>query len=240
MRLHLPPRALPLVALLLTACASHTKLAPEVRSAVERDLSGPDARRFLKLSMNVTPFFGDATRRLLTPWPPDEVRLLDDTTGKPLSPGAVQAVLPAGARARIVGIEFPTAWALTERVLYSPRTFPWVTVEVEGAPPGPPLTLVLRGEFTTREQVLAEVDRFLVLRDPAPQLAALAEPVRQAVREKKAVEDMPAEALEMAWGYPERIHVEWVERQRHETWTYPGGRRVAKLVDGRVRELPTK
>ncbi|HET9450090.1 MAG TPA: hypothetical protein VFO83_04385, partial [Aggregicoccus sp.] len=123
---------------LLTAagCASHTRLAPEERAALEQELAG--APRYLKLSFNVTPLFGDAGHRLLTPAAPDEVRLLDDTSGKPINPGPVQAVLPAGRRARIVKLEFPTAWAVAERVLYSPRTQTWVYVDVEDAPEGPP------------------------------------------------------------------------------------------------------
>ena len=59
-------RALPSLALaLLLGCASHTTLAPEERAGLERELTG--APRFLKLSFNVTPLFGDAGHRLITP-----------------------------------------------------------------------------------------------------------------------------------------------------------------------------
>ena len=135
----------------LAACASHTRLAPEERAGLEKELAG--APRYLRLSFNVTPFFGDAGLRLITPAAPDEVRLLDDTRGNPINPGPVQAVLPAGRRARIVKVEFPTAWAVAERVLYSPRTQTWVYVDVEGAPEGPPLVLVLPPRVDTVDAV---------------------------------------------------------------------------------------
>ncbi|EAU61668.1 conserved hypothetical protein, partial [Stigmatella aurantiaca DW4/3-1] len=60
--------------------------------------------------MYVTPFFGDASKRLLTPYPPEEVLVLDDLRGRPVTPGPIQATLPAGARAKILKVEFPTSW----------------------------------------------------------------------------------------------------------------------------------
>ena len=228
--------ALLLLGLLTCAgCASHTQLAPEERAGLEKELTG--SPRYLKLSFNVTPFFGDAGLRLITPAAPDEVRLLDDTRGNPIDPGPVQAVLPAGRRARIVKVEFPTAWAVAERVLYSPRTQTWVYVDVEGAPEGPPLVLVLPPRVDTVDAVRTEVERYLIERDPAAQLAAFSEPVRTAVARKEARVGMPEEALEMAWGYPERRIRSFQEGVRHEEWVYPGARRRAILTEGRVTRL---
>lgn len=223
-----------LLALLGSGCKSHTQIAPEDRAALEQTLSGPDADRFLRVSMYVTPFFGDASRRLLTPYPPQEVLLLNDTKGQTLNPGPIEATLPAGSRARIRKVEFPTAWAVTERILYSPRTLPWVYVDVEGAPKGPPLVLVLPGNLKTREEVLAEVGRFLAAQDPAAQLAAFPQPVQEAIRQKKSLQDMPAEALEMSWGAPEKIRRTLEGTSRNEEWIYPGGLRHAFLTDGRL------
>lgn len=223
-----------LLALWGSGCKSHTQLAPEDRSALEQTLTGVEADRFLRMSMNVTPFFGDASRRLLTPYPPDEVLLLNDTKGQTIPPGPIEATLPAGARARIRKVEFPTAWVVTERILYSPRTLPWVYVDVEGAPKGPPLVLVLADNLRTREEVLAEVGRYLTTQDPAPQLAAFPEPVREAIRQKKALTDMSSEALEYSWGYPEKIRRTLEGTVRNEEWIYPGGRRRAFLSDGRL------
>lgn len=230
-------RAVPLGLLvaLLAGCASHTTLAPEERAGLERELAG--APRYLKLSFNVTPLFGDAGHRLITPAAPEEVRLLDDTRGQPIHPGPVQAVLPAGRRARILRVAFPTAWVVAERVLYSPRAQTWVYVDVEGAPPGPPLVLVLPPNADTADAVRTEVERYLIARDPAAQLAGFSEPVRAGVAKKEARVGMPEEALEMAWGYPERRVRSFQDGVRTEEWVYPGGRRRAWLTDGRVTRL---
>lgn len=223
-----------LFALWLAGCRSHTQLPLEERAALEQTLAGAESERFLRISMHVTPFFGDASKRLLTPYPPEEVLLLNDTKGKTISPGPIEATLPAGARVRVRKVEFPTAWAVTERILYSPRTLPWIYLEVEGAPKGPPLVLVLPGNLKTREEFLAEVGRYLTAQDPAPQLAAFPEPVREAIRQKKSVVDMPAEALEFSWGYPETVRRTLEGVLRKEEWIYPGGQRRAFLTDGRL------
>ncbi|MFL5343325.1 MAG: hypothetical protein ACJ8AT_00935 [Hyalangium sp.] len=223
-----------LVALVAAGCKSHTQIAPEDRASLEHTLTGPEADRYLRLSMYTTPFFGDASKRLLTPYPPEDVLLLNDTSGKTVNPGAIEATLPTGAKAHIRKVEFPTAWVVTERILYTPRTWPWVYVEVEGAPKGPPLVLVLRPHLKTREEFLAEVDRYLSSQDPAAQISAFSEPVREAIRQKKTVPEMPAEALEMAWGYPETIKRTLEGTAHNEEWIYPGGRRHAFLTEGRL------
>ena len=46
-----------------------------------------------------------------------------------------------------------------------------------------------------------------------------------------------AEALEMAWGYPETKRTTFDGERKQETWTWPGGKRIALLIDGRVTEL---
>ncbi|NRD68882.1 hypothetical protein HRD49_44940, partial [Corallococcus exiguus] len=79
----------PLVAAMSFGCASATRMSPEDRAALDRGLSGPDAEQYLRVSAYLTPFFGDASKRLLTPYPPEDVRLVDDTQGKPINPGPV-------------------------------------------------------------------------------------------------------------------------------------------------------
>jgi hypothetical protein len=230
-----------LLTLLGAGCKSHTLIAPEDRATLEQTLAGPEANRFLRLSMYITPFFGDASKRLLTPYPPEDVLLLNDMKGNTLHPGHTQATVPAGARVRIRKVEFPTAWVVTERIIYTPRTWPWVYVDVEGAPPGPPLVLVLPPNLKTREEFLAELDRYLPSEDPAPQLNAFSKAVRDAILQKKTVPDMPAEALERSWGYPETIRRTLEGTAHNEEWIYPGGRRHAFLTDGRlvrVEEAP--
>lgn len=219
---------------LSSACASQVLIPVEDRAGLERDLTGRDRDKFLRLSFYVTPFFGDASKRLLTAVPPDEVRMLDQPSGEPVLPGPVQRVLPAGTRARIAKVEFATPFAITERIPYTPRTQPWVFLEVEGEPRGAPLVLVLRQQLRTQAEFLAELERYLVSDDPAQKMAAWTDTVREAVRTKHAVVDMPAEALEMAWGYPERKRIRFEDAAKQEEWLYPGRKRVAHLSEGRV------
>src|SRR4051794_27185727 len=112
-------------AALLSGCATYTALGSDDRASLERDLTGRQSERFLRLSYYVTPFFGDASKRLLTAVPPEQVRLLEQPNGSTVNPGPAERILPAGTRVRISRIEFPTPWAMTERVLYTPRTQPW-------------------------------------------------------------------------------------------------------------------
>jgi hypothetical protein len=48
---------------------------------------------------------------------------------------------------------------------------------------------------------------------------------------------MPAEALEMAWGYPERRVLAFEGDKKKETWIWAGEQRQAVLLDGRVAEV---
>ena len=185
--------------------------------------------------MYLTPFFGDATRRLLTPVPPELVRLLEGPDGKPLKPGPIERTFAAGTAVRIAKVEFPSAWVMTERVLYTPRTLAWLSLDVAGAPRNsPPYVLVLRPGLTSDKDFLAELERHLTREDQTRRLETFSDGVREAIRTKSVLIDMPAEALEMAWGYPDSKRIELVEAQRKETWRWGDGARIATLVDGRL------
>lgn len=229
--------ALAVTAVLASGCVTAQVTVPPAQvSELERSLTGQG--RFLRVSMYATPFYGDATKRLLTSVPPELVRYLDDTAGKPINPGPVERTYPVGTKVTITKVEFPSSWVMAERVLYTPRTLVWLYLEVAGAPRrAPPVVLVLRPGLKTDKELLAELDRHLTRDDPAPLLEGFSEAVRDAVKAKNAVVEMPAEALEMAWGFPESKRIELVEQQRKETWRWAGGARTAVLVDGRVTEL---
>jgi hypothetical protein len=210
-------------------------VAPEEATHLQREVAGQHA--FLAVSMYVTPFFGDATRALLTAWLPDEVRLLENPDGSPVEPGPVEQILPVGTPVLVERLEFPTAATMAERALYTPRGLIWVPLRVKGTAPGRELVLVLRPGLRSGAEVRAELERSLLPRDPTPRLEAWPELVREAIRAKRATLDMPAEALEMAWGLPERIRIELVGQERRETWSWPGTR-TAILTEGRVTALP--
>ena len=223
--------------LTLSACAtSQVIVPPEQRAALKRELEGQD--RFLKLSFYATPFFGDATKRLLTPVPSDQVRLLEQPDGTPILPGPAETVFPAGTMVRIKTLEFPTALAQTERVMLTPRTQPWLYVDVAGTPKdAPPYLLVLRALIKDDRELDAEVDRYLSREDPKVRLQAFSDVIQTAIAGKKVVLDMPAEALEMAWGYPVRRVYTVEGEKKKETWIWPGEKQVV-LLDGRVSEVP--
>lgn len=228
-------RTLLLAALLgLSGCVTAQVAIPPTQVAdLERTLNGD--QRFLRVSMFLTPFFGDATRRLLSPVPPELVRLLDGTDGKPLKPGPIERIFPAGTAVRIMKVEFPSAWVMTERVLYTPRTLVWLYLDVAGTPrQAPPYVLVLRPGLKTDQEFLAELERHLTREDQTRRLEGFSDPVREAIRTKSAVIDMPAEALEMAWGFPESKRIDLVGAQRKETWRWGDGARTATLLDGRL------
>lgn len=226
-----------IAAALLCGCASYTALAPKDRESIEQELTSRQSDQFLKLSFFVTPFFGDASKKLLTDVPHDQVRLLNDTKGNVIDPGAHEKIIPAGRKARILKVEFPTSWAVTERIVYTPRTQPWVYLALEGEKKELPYILVLKQGLKTQQDFYAELERFLVKEDPKAKLSALSPGVQEAIAKKEAVQDMPEDALLMAWGYPETKRIAYEEQVRKEVWLWPGRKRTATVVDGRVTEV---
>ena len=115
-------------------------------------------------------------------------------------------------------------------------------LEVKGAPRNsPPAVLVLRPGLKSEQEFVAELERHLTRDDQTKRMESFSDPVREAIRTKVAVLEMPAEALEMAWGFPDAKRIELVNAQRKETWRWGGGladggngARTATLVDGRL------
>lgn len=231
------PLALAIAAACCSGCLTTQVYIPEdARPGILRKLEGEE--RFMKVSFFATPFFGDTGKKLLSPVQPDQLRVLENTDGTPMHPGAVEGVFPVGTLVRIKKVEFPSSFTMTERMLVTPRTLVWLYLDVAGTPKdAPPYMVVLRPGLKDETELMSEVERFLSTVDPAPRLAAFTDPVREAVLTKRAIVDMPAEALEMAWGYPESKKISFEGEKKNETWTWPGGLRVAVLADGRVTSL---
>lgn len=221
----------------LSGCATSQVFVPAEQTAtLQRRLVGE--QRFLRLSFFATPFFGDSTKKLLTAVPPEHVRLLNNLDGSPMSPGPVERTFAPGTPVRITRIEFPTAYVMSERVLYTPRSLAWVYLDVAStSKQSPPFILVLRPGLKDENEVVSEIDRQLSRDDVRGQLEAFGDSVKAAILEKKAVVEMPADALEMAWGPPERKQLALDGTVRVETWTWADGKRLAVLRDGKVAEF---
>ncbi len=221
----------------LSGCISaQINLKPEESTKLERSLTGAD--RFLRVSMYVTPLFGDSTTKLLSPVPPEQVRLLENPNGTPVNPGKIEGIIAAGTPVRIVKVELPTSFVMQERVLYTPRTLAWIYVDVGGTPKNaPPFVIVLPPGIKDEAEFTVELDRSLSATDLKAQLDAMSEAARDAVKNKTAVVDMSAEALEMAWGWPQRKKIELDGEKKKETWVWADGLRQAILVDGKVTEI---
>ncbi len=218
---------------LLAGCPSGTRIPDEDRARVERELPGRTV--YLRHSMYVTPFWNDRHKVFLTDIVPDERPWVVDPAGEPVYPAHPFRIVPAGTRARIVRVELPTSMALATRTPLSPRHYPWVLLEVEGLPAEPTPTLVLRDDLATFDQLAEELTRYLSPDDLAGALAALPEEVRLAVAEKRLVEGMTADAVAMAWGYPERKSLDPTPQGRREEWLWGGGKRRAVILDGRLQ-----
>jgi len=226
----------PLLALLLaaslgpplTACTPAVNVPDEERLRITQELEG--RTRWLRVSVFVGPFFGDAARALVSDQPFSELDLLETPGGRTISPPRAEKVLPPGTRVVVRTVEFPTPWRIASRVLLTPRYHPWVWLEVPGEPRG--VILVLPQTVATAEQVKGELDRLLAGFDPGPDLAALTEGQRKAVERKELTEGMGPQAVTMAWGYPEKRVVD--RPAGKELWTWPGGKRRAWLEDERL------
>jgi len=228
-------RALLAAAALLAGCAQHTALSTDEREQLRRKLTHWEDERFLRISCFITPFFGDPSKKLLSPSPPSELRLVDDPARSPAADGG-ERVLPAGTRVRITQVEFPTAWVVAHRRPETPRDLTWIYLDAGSDAPFP-LLLVLPRTLAEEENFEAELDRYVSVSDPSPSFSRWSEPVRDAVRTKAVIPAMPDDALEMSWGYPEQKRVRFESSGRNEEWIYSGGLRVAHLLDGRLESI---
>jgi len=214
------------------ACAGHTKVPDADRLRLERTL--PGRTYYLRHAMYVGPFWSDADKRFLSDGVPGEIPWVVNPAGVPIDPGAPTGIVPAGTRVRVRKLELPTGFAVTTRNPFGPRYNAWLYLEVEGLPRDPAPVILLPRDLASEEQVLAAIDRWLSRDDLEPVLAQLPDPVRAAVNEKRLLEGMPAEAVAMAWGYPERKELQPSPEGRVEEWIWPFEKRRARIVGGRL------
>jgi hypothetical protein len=225
------PRALAvaLAVFSLAACRPRAVIPDAERDRVVSELAGQ--QRWLRVAVYAYPLWGDRSKLMLSDAPPDEIDLVETTGGKPIAPPAAERVLAPGTPLRIHEIEFPTGWVIAKRVMMSPRYHPWVLLDGPAGDDRVPV-LVLSQTAVTLDDVRAEVERLLASDDPSTLFKALPPEQREAVLRKELVEGMPPRAVEMAWGLPERRHID--RPTGREDWTWPGGKRRAFFHDERL------
>jgi len=215
----------------LVACTPRA-IVPEAEQArVARELDG--RQRYLRVAAYVGPLWSDTGKVFVSDQPASEVDLVETAGGTPIPPPPFQRVLPPGTPVRIARVEFPSSYLIAQRVMTTPRYHPWVYLQVGGD--ARPHVVVLSQTVATYEDVRGELDRLLTTDDPRPAYGALAPDLRDAVLRKEALEGMSAQALEMAWGLPERKRI---DRPAHtEEWIWPGGKRRVYLREGQVEQV---
>ncbi len=228
-RLLFTPLFVALLTLSASACFPRASVPDDERQRASRELEGES--RFLAVAVNVGPFFGDATKLLVSDQPFSELDLLQSTGGERIPPPRVERVLTPGTRVRVDKVEFPTGWLIAKRVVMTPRYHPWVYLSLDGE--SRPLVVVLPQTLATAEEVRLEVTRLLATSDPTSAFRALPDVQRDAVRRKTPVEEMGSQALEMSWGYPERKVVD--RPAGTEEWIWSEGKRRAFLQNGKLQ-----
>jgi hypothetical protein len=226
-------RLLALVILLVSAgCASQSRIPDHDRLRLEKEL--PGRTFYLRHAMYVGPFWNDIDKRFLSDNVPNEIPWVVDMAGAPMEPGAPTGVLPVGTRVRIVRLELPTGLRVTTRNSFGPRYHPWLFLEVEGQPKSPAPVILLRRDIASHGQVMEEIERFLSPTDLQPVLARFDPETIEAINEKRLLPGMPAAAVAMAWGWPERKDVTVIGERRDEKWFWPFDKRKVVIEGERL------
>jgi hypothetical protein len=212
------------LALVLLGCAGRSALSLEDRQAVLHELRSTPTRY---LAVSCVKAHLDAA--------PGTTFLL----GAPLAeqpkpfPGTTSGILPAGTPVALVDIEFPGAEARLHRPVGSPRDEIWVRL---GLPGGTTAVLPLPDSAHTLPDFWGELGQWVTRMDPGLQTNGWNDAVVEAVRERRVLVEMPAQALVAAWGPPASREVRFEAGGRRESWMWPGGSRTAELLDGKVLE----
>jgi hypothetical protein len=235
-----PCRTTTLLLVLLFAGCATTAVPGRERDQVNLALA--NQVRQLSQSVIVTPFFRDASRRLLLTQPPEEVELVINPRGGRKSPGQVVEVLPAGTPVRVLSVDFPTWWTSMTRQLITPSERTWLELAVEGRPATPSHVFALRPNLRSADESFDEILRFLTADDVAAEVARLPEADQRAVRTRALSEGLSMRAVELAWGRPNLREVRGDGTDVVEDWTFrsdAGVRRVVHFRTGVVSGLET-
>jgi hypothetical protein len=200
-------------------------MTPPERGAVSRDARS-EGPRWLQVSTLRFQLADGTDAPALAPLPPAEW----EVGGHPPPAGELlPGIVPAGTAARITRVDFsvgPFGQKTSHR-----DTHVWVALGGGGEG-----VLVVDGALGSENAFWDEVERYLTALSPASAQEGWSEAVRVAVKEKRTVSEMPADAVVAAWGYPRTRRARFTADGRRETWTWPGGKRSAEFLDGRLAE----
>jgi len=214
-----------LAAVSALGCATPAALTPGERGTLAHDARA-EGPRYLQVSALRYHLLDADQPPALAPLPPAEW----EVGGHAPPPGRLAAgIVPAGTPARIVRVDFPVG-AFGEKTA---RRDTYVRLALGT---GEEAVLVVDAALGSEVQFWDELERWLTPLTPASFEEGWSDAVRAAVKEKRTVSEMPAEALVAAWGYPRTRVVSFLPSGRHETWAWPGGLRSAELHNGRLVE----
>ncbi|MGO9830540.1 MAG: hypothetical protein ACLPJH_10400 [Myxococcaceae bacterium] len=204
-------------------CAPRAALTPSERGAVLQD-ARTEGVRWLQVSARPYRLAEGNWPPALAPLPPPEWEI----GGHPPPAGQVlDGIVPAGTPASIVRIDFPVG-PFGQK---SQHRDTYVTVQLGN---GRQAVLVVDGALGSEGAFWDEVELWLTPLSPASAEEGWNEAVRAAVKEKRTLSEMPAEAVVAAWGYPRTRVVLFSANGRRESWTWPGGMRSAEFQDGHL------
>jgi hypothetical protein len=209
----------------LLGCAAPAPLTPPERGALSRD-ARKESPRWLQVSALRYQLADGSSPPALAPLPPSEWEVGDH----PPPPGQLlEGVIPAGTSVRILRVDFPVG-------NFGQRTARRDTYVRLALGTGEEGVLLLDGKLGTEVAFWDELERWLTPLTPAAVEEGWNEAVRAAVKEKRTVSEMPAQAVVAAWGYPRTRQVHFLPEGRRETWVWAGGLRTAEFQDGRLVE----
>lgn len=212
-------------------CA-HQELTDHERIQVSERFHGANLE--LAQSMWIAPFFRDDARRLLLRVPPDENIVMVTPEGKPMLPGAVMGVLPAGTHVTVLKVDFPGGWQTLQ--ILEPRDRPWVELATDK--PEPAYVLLLPPDLKDEDDALKKISPLLTAQPLDHDIAALSDADRAAINTKILTPGITARAVELAWGPPlqrdEKIAIKDGVKSENDEWTWRSDTqyRVVHITDG--------